>query len=73
MKHSVCTFEQLVVANVILSFLVLKEKFRIEPEDIGVVKGATAKLTCSPPKGTPSPTVFWEKDGKVIDIEQDER
>ena len=51
----------------------LRDKFRIEPEDIGVVKGGTARLNCSPPKGTPTPTVFWKKNGKIISIEKDKR
>ena len=57
------------------SFLivVLRDKFRVEPEDVGVVKGGTAILNCSPPKGTPVPTVFWKKDGKRIDIDKDKR
>ena len=53
--------------------VVLRDKFRIEPEDVGVVKGGTAMLTCLPPKGTPIPTVFWKKDGKVVAIEKDKR
>ena len=52
---------------------VLREKFRVEPEDVGVVKGGTAKLICSPPRGTPIPTVFWKKDGRVIEVEKDKR
>ena len=53
--------------------LVLRDKFRVEPEDVGVVKGGTATLNCSPPKGTPNPTVHWKKDGKTVDIEKDKR
>ena len=53
--------------------VVLRDKFRAEPEDVGVVKGGTAILNCSPPKGTPAPTVFWKKDGKIIDVNKDKR
>ena len=52
---------------------VLRDKFRVEPEDVGVIKGGTATLNCSPPKGTPIPTVFWKKDGKIVDVEKDKR
>ena len=40
---------------------------------MGVVKGGTATLNCSPPKGTPNPTVHWKKDGKIVDVENDKR
>ena len=51
----------------------LRDKFRVEPDDVGVVKGGTATLNCSPPKGTPNPTVYWKKDGKIVDVENDKR
>ncbi len=54
-------------------FSVLREKFRLEPEDTGVIKGGTARLICAAPKGTPTPTIFWKKNGKVLDLEKDSR
>ena len=52
---------------------VLRDKFRLEPKDTNVVKGGTARLICAAPKGTPSPTIFWKKNGKVLDIDKDPR
>ena len=56
-----------------ISITVLRDKFRIDPEDVGVVKGGTAVMACSPPRGTPTPTVFWKRDGKIIDAGKDKR
>ena len=52
---------------------VLRDKFRLEPEDQGVERGGVARFICSPPKGMPTPTVFWKKNGKFIDLEKEER
>ena len=52
---------------------VLRDKFRLEPEDTGVVKGGTARLICAAPKGTPSPSIFWKKNGKLLDVGKDPR
>jgi hypothetical protein len=55
------------------SISVLRDKFRVEPEDQGVERGETARLVCAPPKGLPTPTVFWKKNGKFVDLEKDDR
>jgi hypothetical protein len=60
------------ISNLIL-FSVLRDKFRLEPEDQGVERGETARLICSPPKGMPTPTVFWKKNGKFLDLEKEDR
>ena len=54
-------------------FTVLREKFRLEPSNVGVAKGGTALLECAPPKGSPTPTIFWKKNGKDINTEKMER
>lgn len=59
--------------NATLTVAVLRDKFRLEPEDTGVVKGGTARLVCAAPKGTPPATVFWKKNGKILDITADKR
>ena len=51
----------------------LKDKFRVLPEDVGVIEGGTARLECAPPRGSPAPTVYWKKSGKVIDLENEHR
>lgn len=54
-------------------FSVLKEKFRREPIDVNVARGDMTHLVCEPPRGNPIPTVFWKKDGKLLDLENQER
>ena len=54
-------------------FAVLKEKFRLDPEDVGVLEGESARLECLPPKGSPAPTVFWKKNGRIVDVETQSR
>ena len=51
----------------------LKDKFRREPTDVGVTSGSTARLECSPPRGSPPPTVFWKRNGKILDPDADEK
>ncbi len=58
---------------VIHSFAVLKDKFRLEPSDVGVLEGGSARFDCAPPKGSPPATTFWKKDGRIIDFEKEER
>lgn len=52
---------------------VLKDEFRLEPQNTRVATGETALLECGPPKGSPEPTVFWRKNGQMIDFETNRR
>ena len=52
---------------------VLKDSFRREPSDVGVVSGSSARLECSPPRGSPTPTVFWKRNGKIVDPEAEDK
>lgn len=51
----------------------LKEDFRLEPNNTRAAAGETALLECAPPKGQPEPTVSWQKNGQRIDIEKSKR
>ena len=50
-----------------LESTVLKDDFRVTPEDTQAAEGTTALLRCVPPKGNPEPVVVWAKDD--VDIE----
>ena len=52
---------------------VLKDKFRLEPSDVGVQEWGTARFDCAPPRGSPPPTVFWKKGGDIVDFERETR
>ncbi len=52
---------------------VLKDSFRRGPSDVGVVSGSSARLECSPPRGSPAPTVFWKRNGKIVDPEAEDK
>lgn len=51
----------------------LKDEFRLEPQNTRVASGETALLECGPPRGSPEPLVTWKKNGQVIDFEQNRR
>ncbi|XP_054281738.1 protein sax-3-like [Macrosteles quadrilineatus] len=52
---------------------VLREEFRVEPTSLRVAQGETALLECGPPRGQPEPTVFWKKNGQVLEIDNPKR
>lgn len=49
------------------------QDFRLEPENTRVAVGETVLLECGPPKGNPEPTVFWRKNGQVLDLNNSKR
>ena len=55
--------------SVILSFFAdLEKEFRGLPSDVDVAVGSSVVLSCQAPKGNPSPSVSWKKDGKMYHI-----
>ena len=59
--------------KIISFYLVLKDKFRLEPRNDIVVKGKDAHFDCLPPKGFPEPTTFWRRGGDILSPEQGPR
>lgn len=48
-------------------FTVIRDEFRVLPQNTKALVGETATLKCQPPKGTPEPQVLWQKSGQSID------
>ncbi|XP_055601197.1 roundabout homolog 1-like [Uranotaenia lowii] len=59
--------------NATLQVSVLREEFRLEPQNTRVAQGETALLECGPPKGYPEPVVFWRKNGQTMDLSSSKR
>uniref|UniRef100_A0A182PK71 Roundabout n=1 Tax=Anopheles epiroticus TaxID=199890 RepID=A0A182PK71_9DIPT len=59
--------------NATLQVSVLREEFRLEPQNTRVAQGETVLLECGPPRGSPEPTVFWRKNGQTLDLSNSKR
>lgn len=57
----------------LLPFAVLRDEFRLEPQNTRIAQGDTALLECAPPRGIPEPTVTWKKGGQKLDLEGSKR
>ncbi|XP_014235296.1 roundabout homolog 1-like [Trichogramma pretiosum] len=64
---------QAVSHNATLTVAVLRDEFRVEPQNTRVATGETALLECGPPRGHPEPVLQWKKNGHVIDLESNKR
>lgn len=53
--------------------LVLREEFRLEPVSTQSAQGETVILECSPPRGSPEPSVYWKKNGQILHFDGDSR
>lgn len=51
----------------------LRDEFRLEPQNTRVAQGEVALLECAPPKGVPEPLLFWKKNGQKLEIEHSKR
>ncbi|VVC94964.1 unnamed protein product [Leptidea sinapis] len=54
-------------------YWLLREDFRLEPVNTQTAQGETVILECSPPRGSPEPTVYWKKNGQILHFDGDSR
>uniref|UniRef100_A0A1I8NIF4 Fibronectin type III n=1 Tax=Musca domestica TaxID=7370 RepID=A0A1I8NIF4_MUSDO len=59
--------------NATLQVAVLRDEFRIEPQNTRIAQGDTALLECAAPRGVPEPVVLWKKGGNILDLESTKR
>jgi len=52
---------------------VLRDEFRLEPQNTRIAQGDTALLECAAPRGIPEPSVTWKKGGQKLDLEGSKR
>lgn len=52
---------------------VLRDEFRLEPQDTRVAQGDTALLECAGPRGSPDPVISWRKNGQKLEMEHTKR
>lgn len=52
---------------------VLRDEFRLEPQNTRVAQGEVALLECAGPRGTPEPLISWKKNGQKLEIEHSKR
>lgn len=54
-------------------YTVLRDEFRLEPQNTRVAQGEIVLLECAGPKGTPEPLIWWKKNGQKLEIEHSKR
>ncbi|KAL9929191.1 roundabout 3 isoform 2-T2 [Glossina fuscipes fuscipes] len=59
--------------NATLQVAVLRDDFRLEPQNTRIAQGDTALLECAAPRGIPEPVVLWKKNGQILDLESSKR
>lgn len=65
--------DYIIISKIFFFFSVLREEFRAEPQNLRVAQGETALLECGPPRGHPEPTVYWKRNGHIIDFDLNKR
>ena len=52
---------------------VLRDEFRLDPQNTRGAQGETVLLECGPPKGSPEPVISWRKNGQTMDLTSSKR
>lgn len=55
------------------SLIVLRDEFRLEPQNTRVAQGEVALMECGPPRGSPEPQVSWRKNGQTLNLSGNKR
>lgn len=68
-----CLYDNVFILSVVLLFAVLRDEFRLEPQNMRVAQGDTALLECAGPRGSPEPVISWRKNGQKLEMEHSKR
>lgn len=44
----------------------LNQNFQLEPQNLSLPAGQIAIFHCLPPRGTPTPRIYWKKDDQIV-------
>ena len=46
----------------------LRDEFRVSPQDVQVAQAETVRLPCGPPRGHPAPELTWRRNGEPLAV-----
>ncbi|XP_043196587.1 roundabout homolog 2-like [Amphibalanus amphitrite] len=54
--------------NATLDIAVLRDEFRVSPQDVQVAQTETVRLQCAPPRGHPPPDLSWRRNEEPLAV-----